>query len=43
MNRQEQVLSILGLVILAVVLALTFRAYLSPAMLLDFATLRLCG
>ncbi len=42
MSRQEVALSILGLVILAIVLAVTFRAYLSPAMLMDFATLKLC-
>ena len=43
MNRQERALSILGLVILAVILALAFRAYLSPAMMIDFAALRTCG
>lgn len=43
MSRQERALSILGLVILAVILALAFRAYLSPAMMIDFATLRICG
>ena len=43
MSRQERILSILGLVILAIILALAFRAYLSPAMLIDFATMRICG
>jgi hypothetical protein len=43
MSGQEKILSILGLVILAVILAIVFRAYLTPAMMIDFATLRLCG
>ncbi len=43
MSGQEKTLSILGLVILAIILAIVFRAYLTPAMMIDFATLRLCG
>jgi len=43
MSRQERILSILGLVILAIILTVAFRAYLSPAMLIDFATLRFCS
>lgn len=43
MGRQDRALSIIGLVILAIILMLAFRAYLSPAMLLDFATLQLCS
>lgn len=43
MSRQERILSIVGLVILAIILALAFRAYLSPAMMIDFATMRICA
>lgn len=42
MNRREQLLSIVGLVLLGAILALAFKAYLSPAMLIDFASLKLC-
>lgn len=43
MERDEKIFSAIGLAVLLVVVALTFRAYLSPAMLLDFANLRLCS
>ena len=36
-------LSLIGLVLLGALLALAFKAYLSPAMLLDFSTLMLCA
>jgi hypothetical protein len=42
-NRPDTALSVIGVVILAIILALAFRAYLSPAMILDFATLQLCS
>jgi len=43
MSRQEKVLSVIGLTVLAAaVLALTFSAYLSPDMLVEFA-IRLCS
>lgn len=43
MTGQDKVLSIIGLVALAAILALAFRAYLGPAMLLDFASLQFCS
>jgi len=43
MGNGHKLLSIAGLVVLAAVLLLAFRAYLSPEMLFDFASLQLCG
>ncbi len=43
MNEKERLLSIVGLLVVAFILALAFRAYLSPAMLIDFANLQLCS
>jgi len=43
MSRQERLLSIIGLVIVAIILAVAFKAYLGPAMLMDFASLQLCS
>jgi len=43
MKDNERLLSIIGLLVLAFILAIAFRAYLSPAMLIDFANLQLCS
>jgi hypothetical protein len=43
MERDEKILSAIGMAVLLVIVTLTFRAYLSPAMLIDFANLRLCS
>lgn len=42
MDGRERLISCLGLALLAALLALAFRAYLSPAMLFEFANLMLC-
>ena len=42
MRTGEKWLCALGLLAFALVVALTFKAYLSPAMLIDIANLRLC-
>jgi hypothetical protein len=36
-------LSAIGLGVFAIIVILAFGAYLSPAMLIDFANLRLCS
>ena len=43
LSTRQKLLSIAGLIVLAAILVLTFRAYLSPAMLFDFASLQLCS
>lgn len=43
MTTRQKLLSIAGMIVLATVLLLTFRAYLTPAMLFDFASLQLCS
>ncbi len=43
MTRQEKLLSTIGLVVFAAIMLLAFRGYVSPAMLIDFANLRLCS
>lgn len=43
MNRQELLLSLIGLAVLGAILALAFKAYLSPAMLIEFANMVLCS
>ncbi len=43
MGRDQIILSAIGMAVLLAVVGLTFRAYLSPAMLIDFANLRLCS
>ncbi len=43
MNKYERMLSIAGLVILGIALAFAFRAYLTPAMLLDFINVTFCS
>ncbi|MGB7540475.1 MAG: hypothetical protein WBM28_00465 [Burkholderiales bacterium] len=43
MKRQEKLLSMMGLAVLAAIMLLAFRGYVSPAMLIDFASLRLCS
>ena len=43
MTRQEKLLSAIGLAVFAAIVLLVFRAYFNPAMLIDFANLRLCS
>ena len=43
MRTCQKLLSVAGLLVLAAILLLAFRAYLSPAMLFDFASLQLCS
>jgi len=43
LNTHQKLLSIIGLIVFAAILLLAFRAYLSPAMLFDFASLQLCS
>ncbi len=43
MTTRQKLLSIAGMIVLAAILLLTFRAYLTPAMLFDFASLQLCS
>ena len=43
MKREEKILSGIGLGVFAAMLLLAFSAYLDPAMLIDFANLRLCS
>ena len=42
-TRVEMLLSAIGLGVFATIVILAFGAYLSPAMLIDFANLRLCS
>lgn len=42
MNKQELALSIVGLAVLATILAIALQAWLSPAMLIGFANFVLC-
>jgi hypothetical protein len=42
-TRVEVLLSAIGLGVFAIIVILAFGAYLSPAMLIDFANLRLCS
>ena len=43
MSTQQKLLSIAGLIVLAAILLLAFRAYLNPSMLLEFSSLQLCS
>ena len=43
MSTQQKLLSIVAMIALAAVLLVTFRAYLSPAMVFDFASLHICS
>ncbi len=43
MSMHHKLLSIAGLIVFAAVLVLTFRYYLTPGMLFDFASLQLCS
>lgn len=43
LSTQQKLWSIVGLLVLAAILVVAFRAYLSPAMLFDFASLHLCS
>ena len=40
---RQKIVAAVALALLALVLLLTFRAYLTPAMLFDFATLQICS
>jgi hypothetical protein len=40
--RQEKIIAGVGLIVLAAILTIAFRAYLRPDMLLEFANLILC-
>ncbi len=42
MNRQEKLLSLIGLAVLGAIVAIAFRAYLSPGMLIELGNLLLC-
>ena len=43
MTRKEKLLSAIGLGVFAALMLLAFDAYVNPAMLIDFANLRLCS
>ncbi len=43
MTFQEKLLSAIGLGVFAAIVFLVFSAYVDPAMLIDFANLRLCS
>jgi hypothetical protein len=43
MTTRQKLLSIIALIALAAILVVSFRAYLTPAMLFDFASLQLCS
>ena len=43
LSTHQKLLFIAGLIVLAGILLLAFRAYLNPAMLLEFSSLQLCS
>ena len=43
MTRKEKLLSAIGLGVFAAIVLLAFNAYVDPAMLIDFANLRICS
>jgi hypothetical protein len=43
MTREEKLLSAIGVGVFAAIVLLAFSAYVDPAMLIDFANLRLCS
>ena len=43
LTTQQKLLSAIVLLALAAILLITFRAYLSPAMLFDFGSLQICS
>ena len=43
LSTHQKLLFIAGLIVLAAILLLAFRAYLSPGMLLEFSSLQLCS
>ena len=43
MTSRTKLLSAIGLVVFTAIVVLAFRAYFTPAMLIDFANLRLCS
>jgi len=43
MTRREKLVAAIGLGVFAALVLLAFNAYVNPAMLIDFANLRLCS
>jgi hypothetical protein len=43
MTREKILVSAIGLAVLAVIVALAFGGYVHPAMLIDFANIRICS
>ena len=43
MTHRDKLLSAVGLTVFAVIILLALGAYVGPAMLIDFANLRLCS
>ena len=43
MTREEKFASAIGLGVVAVIVALAFSGYVHPAMLIDFANIRICS
>ena len=43
MNAHFKLLSVIGLVVLAISLAFAFRAYLTPSMLMEFINVTFCS
>ena len=43
MTREQKIMSAIGLAVFAAIVALALRGYVHPAMLIDFANLRICS
>ena len=43
MTRERKLASAIGLGVFAAIVALVFSAYVDPAMLIDFANIRICS
>jgi hypothetical protein len=43
MTREQKIMSAIGLALLAGVVALALSGYVHPAMLIDFANIRICS
>jgi hypothetical protein len=43
MNTHQKLSYIIGLIVFAAILVFAFRAYLSPSMMFDFASLQICS
>ena len=43
MTRERKLVSAIGLGVFAAIVALVFGAYVDPAMLIDFANIRICS